>query len=117
MAKIKSPTKSPSTASKPDWAFKTHTSQITAPIMRNPRNCLKPSIHGPGLGIKRKSAGAKEKTRYGNDLPSPKKVKMRIAVPKDWVIANPKAVPINGAVHGDATTVAKTPVEKDPNTS
>ena len=52
--------------------------------------------------------------RIGSAIPKPNEINTNIAISHDCVKANPIAGPINGAVHGVATVVAKTPVKNDP---
>ena len=58
--------------------------------------------------------GKNASTIYGDDSPSAKAVKIKKPAARDIVDAANSAVPMNGAEHGVATTVAMTPVTKDP---
>jgi hypothetical protein len=77
-------------------------------------NCFKDSIQTPGLGRNLSQPGNSEKRRYGNAIPSAKKVKTVIVTNGGCVIANPRADPIKGAVQGVANIVAAIPLMKDP---
>lgn len=70
-------------------------------------------IHGPGFGNIFWVCGTKHNKRYGNANPNPNIAKMINDMNAFCVNANPIAVAMNGAVHGVATTMAKTPVKKD----
>ena len=47
-------------------------------------------------------------------MPEPRAANTSSAMAGGWVTAKPNAVPMNGAVQGLATTVASTPVKKEP---
>ena len=71
--------------------------------------CLKRTIHSPGRGSQRSHAGCHDRMTYGSARPIAVAVKARNRMPSDCVNANPIAGPRNGAVHGVARTVARTP--------
>src|ERR1700730_17584433 len=77
-------------------------------------NCFTRSIHGPGLGKNRNQAGCAASRKYGALIPAAIATNMARIMAADCVKANPSAVPKNGAVHGVARTVAKTPWKKEP---
>ena len=56
------------------------------------------------------SFGLKAKIKYGRTKPTPKDKNIGNVIVEDCIKAYPRAAPINGAVHGDATTTARTPV-------
>ncbi len=68
----------------------------------------------PGCGNSRVHAGLNDSSRYGAANPNASAVKIANVTPADCASANPIAAPINGAVHGVATTIASTPVKKLP---
>ena len=76
-------------------------------------NCLKVSIHSPGLGRKERRDGFILRIKYGKAKPSPRLKKIKIEFTLGCNKAKPIAEPIKGAVHGEATITAKIPVKKD----
>ena len=60
------------------------------------------------------SWGYIDNKKYGAAKPTPKEIKIGIVKFEDCINAYPRAAPINGAVHGDATITANTPVKNDP---
>ena len=58
--------------------------------------------------------GKIESIIYGKENPIPKDKKIKKDENPGCKIAKPNAEPINGAVHGDATITARTPVKNDP---
>ena len=71
------------------------------------------SIQAPGLGSTRRIQGANESSTKGNEIPTPRAVKMHSALKGAWVRAAPTAGAMNGAEQGVATKVASTPVKND----
>src|SRR5690606_24540462 len=76
--------------------------------------CLSVSIHAPGLGRRSASAGTKPISRNGSARPRPNIRNIASAIHGNAVKANASAPPMNGAMHGLATTQASTPVKKSP---
>ena len=76
-------------------------------------NCLKVSIHIPGLGSKDSIPGKTDKSMQGKANPIPKDKKIKKDENPGCKIAKPNAEPINGAVQGVATITAKNPVPKE----
>src|ERR1700736_5370023 len=77
-------------------------------------NCFTRSIHGPGFGKKRSQAGCALSKKYGALIPAATATNIDKMTADDCVNANPIAVPRNGAVHGVANAVAKTPWKNEP---
>jgi hypothetical protein len=80
----------------------------------NAMTCLNATIHSPGLGKKRRSEGLYDRSKYGAPIPSPKLVKTSILEASGREIVAARAEPINGAVHGVATAVARAPLKNEP---
>ena len=76
---------------------------------KNPRKNLNLIIHSPGLGMTLIMLGNKIHNRYGIENPIDIKKKILIIIIGDPSIENPTAVPRNGALHGVARSVEKTP--------
>src|SRR6185312_286520 len=72
------------------------------------------SIHLPGCGSQRISAGSDESRAYGADAPRPSAPNTASASPAGRVTAQPSAAPMNGAVHGAAAAIANTPEKNAP---
>ncbi len=72
-------------------------------------NCFTCAIHGPGFGKNRNQAGCAQSSKYGALIPAAIATNIDNMMAADCVKAKPSAVPKNGAVHGVASTVAKTP--------
>src|SRR5579885_176290 len=77
-------------------------------------SCRKVSIQGPGRGSALTAAGNSESRRYGVASPSAITVKTANDASDDNASAAPSAGARNGALHGVATMVARTPVKKEP---
>src|ERR1700730_5512434 len=77
-------------------------------------NCFTRSIHGPGFGRKRSQAACALSKKYGTLIPAATATNIDKMTADDCVNANPIAVPRNGAVHGVANAVAKTPWKNEP---
>ena len=108
------PASAPSTAASPACNDNTQTSQAAVANIGKARNCLKRTIHGPGFGIRRSSAGAMLSRRNGRASPRPSASITAIATAAVWPSAKPTAAPMKGAVQGVATMTASTPVKKEP---
>src|SRR5215510_13391463 len=80
-------------------------------------NCFTCSIHWSGLGKNRSHAGCALKSKYGALIPAAMATNIARMITADCVKAKPSAVPRNGAVHGVAKTVAKTPWKNEPSRS
>src|SRR2546430_12703866 len=80
-------------------------------------NCFTCDIHGPGCGRNRIQAGCALSTKYGALIPAAMAMNIDTMTIGDCVNAKPSAVPRNGAVHGVASTVAKTPWKNEPTLS
>ena len=91
----------------------THSNHRAVANMGNAKNSFKLFIHWPDFGIELINSGLKDNNRYGATKPMPKNKKTGNVTKEGCIKAYPIAAPINGAVHGDATTTAKTPVIKD----
>ncbi len=89
-------------------------SQITVAKSGSAVTCFRISIHAPGLGSQRMSAGKKLMARYGSANPRPSAVKTAKVTIAGCARAKPIATPMKGPTHGVATTVASTPVKKLP---
>ena len=76
--------------------------------------CLKRTIQGPGFGSQRVHTGTSVRMSQGRAMPRPSARNTAEAVTVLCVTAYPSAAPIKGAVQGDATTTASTPVQKLP---
>ena len=74
--------------------------------------CLKRTIQGPGFGSQRVHTGTSVRMSQGRAMPRPSARNTAEAVTVLCVTAYPSAAPIKGAVQGDATTTASTPVQK-----
>ena len=77
-------------------------------------NCLKVSIHDPGLGKVSKSFGKKDRVRYGSASPSAIDVNTRRDDTIGKTSAAPRAGARNGAAQGVDITVANVPEKKEP---
>src|SRR5947207_8246395 len=77
-------------------------------------NCFTWSIQDPGFGRKRSQAGCAQSSKYGALIPAAIATNIDNMIAGDWVKAKPSAVPKKGAVHGVASTVAKTPWKNEP---
>src|SRR5204863_3819896 len=95
-------------------APRTQASQMTVPYNGKASTCLKRSSQGPGRGSWRRQPGKHASRTYGDAMPMPSATKITSIVAADPASAKPSAAPMNGAVHGDATTTASTP---EPNAS
>ena len=71
-------------------------------------------IHSPGLGITLITLGNKIHTRYGIAKPTDIEKKILKITTEEPNIENPTAVPRNGALHGVAKSVEKTPLKNSP---
>ena len=80
----------------------------------NAKNSFNVIIQLPGFGSNLIKFGDIDKTRYGIANPIPSDAKIGMVIAEGCISAYPRAAPINGAVHGDATMTARTPVKKDP---
>ena len=76
-------------------------------------NCLKVSIYCPGLGSIETNPGKIDNKIKGNENPIPSARKIRNDENPGCNIANPRAEPIKGAVHGVATITARKPVANE----
>ena len=96
--------------------YKVHSNHATVAYNGNAINCLKVSIHAPGLGSERIIWGKAESKRYGPDNPNATKVKTTrdFVALKSMLKAAPTAAPKKGAMHGVATTTAKAPEKNVP---
>src|SRR6202140_648146 len=97
------------TASAPRSAPRTQSRKSNVARSRNPMSCFTRSIQSPGFGRSRSQAGWAESKRYGELIPAAIATNITRIIQPDCVKAKPSAVPRNGAVHGVASTVAKTP--------
>ena len=79
-----------------------------------PRKNLNFIIHSPGLGITLTILGNKIHTRYGIAKPTDIEKKILIIITGEPNIENPIAVPRNGALHGVAKRLEKTPLKNSP---
>ena len=79
-----------------------------------PRKNLNFIIHSPGLGITLIILGNKIHTIYGIAKPNDIEKKILIIITGEANIENPTAVPRNGALHGVAKSVEKTPLKNSP---
>ena len=77
-------------------------------------SCFTRSIQSPGLGRSRSHPGWAESKRYGELIPAAIATNITKIIQPGCVNAKPRAVPRNGAVHGVARTVAKTPWKNEP---
>jgi hypothetical protein len=93
----------------PAWAPSTHASHATVAKSGKASTCRKVSIHAPGFGKRRSHRGKSESSSTGSAMPTPSAANTASANPADWDTVKPTAAPMNGAVHGVATTVASTP--------
>ena len=93
---------------------KTHPSQIVVANSGNASTWRNVSIHRPGRGTIASSAGNHRSAANGSAIPTPSAVNTANASKAGADIAYPIAVPMNGAVHGVAITVASRPLVKDP---
>ena len=75
---------------------------------------MRVSIQAPGRGSARRAGGHRVSTRKGSGEAEAEAAKTASATPALWVSAKPTAEPMNGAVQGVATSVASTPVKKEP---
>ena len=92
----------------------THNNHPVAAYIGNARISFNVFIQFPGLGKNLKREGKNAIRRKGEDNPMAKPWKINKVVTGLSESANPIAVAIKGAVQGEATTVARTPVKKDP---
>ena len=74
--------------------------------------CCRRCIQGPGLGRNRSQAGSRLSSKTGRAKPPPRVRNTASASQAGRVTAKPSAAPMKGAVHGLATTAARTPVAK-----
>ena len=98
------------TASLSTCAPSTQASHATVAYSGNASNCLKRSIHAPGLG--QHAPPRRGTTRAaGTAAPCRRRARRTRAASSaaGCASAKPSAAPMNGAVHGDATTTASTP--------
>src|SRR6185437_5373944 len=102
------------TASAPRWLASTQTSHAAVRYIGKASTCFSVSIQRPGLGSRRASAGTKPMARNGKARPMPSARNTSSADSIGAVNAYASALPMNGAVHGLATTTASTPVKKSP---
>jgi len=79
-----------------------------------PRKNLNFIIHSPGFGIALTILGNKIHTRYGIAKPIDIEKKILKIITGEPNIENPMAVPRNGALHGVAKSVEKTPLKNSP---
>ena len=96
------------------WRLKIQTNHNDVANIGNAKNCFRVSIHFPGFGRELIKFGYIASIRYGMAKPIPRDANTGIVVPEGWINAYPSAAPINGAVHGEATITARTPVKNDP---
>ena len=75
---------------------------------------LKVFIQAPGLGNQRATRGKKAKQQeWQGHTEAQSGEDSQCNGARGWIIANPSAIPINGAVHGLAMTTARTPVANE----
>src|ERR1700677_2489041 len=79
-------------------------------------NCFTASIHAPGFGTNRNAPGKTVSSKYGEAIPSARKVKISRSTNGGCPAANPSDDPMNGAVHGVAASVASAPFKNDDGT-
>src|SRR3954464_10791512 len=84
-------------ASLPRSAPRTASKNTRVARSKKPMSCFTRSIHGPGLGRSRSQPGWAESKKYGDDIPAAMARNMSKIVQPDWVKANPRAGPRNGA--------------------
>ena len=96
--------------SMPDCCPSTHTSHTTVANIGKAIAVLKCTIHTPGRGSARATGGHAVAARYGSAMPRPSAAKTDSACPVGKVTASPSEAPMNGAVQGEATATASTPV-------
>ena len=93
-----------------------HTSASAVSAMGSAIARRKRSIHAPGLGSMRRSAGTKPMSRNGKASPSPRAANNNSASGAGSSNAAPSAAAMKGPVQGVAATAASSPVAKAPRT-
>ena len=101
------------TPSTPTCTPSTQTSQTTVANIGKAIRVLKCDIQAPGRGIQRASAGQALAARNGSAMPRPKAANTASACAVGIDKAAPSEAPMNGAVQGEATATARTPVRKE----
>ena len=91
----------------------THTSQTTVANIGKAISTLKCAIHTPGRGSSRASCGKALAARKGKAMPRPSAPKTASACAVGKVTAAPSDAPMKGAVQGEATATASTPVSNE----
>ena len=74
---------------------------------------LKCSIQTPGRGRSRATAGQALATKYGSAMPRPSAANTAMPCADGRATAAPSEAPMKGAVQGEATATASTPVRKE----
>ena len=98
----------------PACCTSTQTSQTTVANIGNAMACFSVAIQGPGRGSRFAIPGTAATTTYGSAMPTPSATMTASRMGAGWLSPYPIATPMNGTVHGVATTTASIPVANGP---
>jgi hypothetical protein len=96
----------------PRWLLISHSSQPAVSISKPKKPFFSHAIQGPGLGINISSFGCMYTNKYGAERPIDMAKNINTSAQLSVVKAKATATPTNGAEHGVAKMVVKTPCKK-----